>query len=382
MYAVHADGLFSTAGRAMDPVTHTLVGASLAATQLGRRTRYAVPALVIGANLPDIDVLSYLVSSDFALGFRRGWTHGVLALAVLPALLAMIFLIRERLRGDRGIDPPVAVGWLFGLCYLAALTHPFLDWLNVYGLRWWMPFSDTWYYGDSVFIMDPWLWLILGVGWLAGRRATRRLFTSFAVVSILLVMMVASRAPAYLPVVLSVLVLLLLALVWRPGSASLSSQTTACAGLLLASLFVFSMLILHRATEQRVIDQVQRLDSSPLDNLMVGPLPANPTAWEFVVEQDGRLRHGHISWLGQGSLSFSGFDWPAVRSSELWSEVETSGQAEGFLSWVRFPWMEIASGEAERRAHIMDARYSRVRTRGFGGTVVTLSEETGSGPQN
>ena len=64
----------------MDPLTHTLVGASLASSKLGEKTRYATAALVIGANLPDIDVLSYFAGGDAALGFRRGWTHGVLAL--------------------------------------------------------------------------------------------------------------------------------------------------------------------------------------------------------------------------------------------------------------------------------------------------------------
>jgi len=363
----------------MDPVTHTLVGASLAATQLGRRTRYAVPALVIGANLPDIDVLSYLAGSDFALGFRRGWTHGVLALVVLPALLAMIFLLRERLRRDKGTDPPLAVGWLFGLCYLAALTHPFLDWLNVYGLRWWMPFSNTWYYGDSFFIMDPWLWLILGVGWLVGRRATRRLLTALAVIGLLLVTIVASRAPGYLPTVLAILVLLSLALLWKPRSAGLSSQSAALAGLLTATLFIASMLLSHRATEQRVLRQIERLGSEPVVSLMIGPIPADPTAWEVVVEQGGRLRHGHFSWLGDRSLSYSDFDRLAARPSALWPDIEDSGQAEGFLSWVRFPWMEIDPGDSEGRLHIMDARYSRVRTRGFGGTVIILPDKAVGG---
>ena len=53
----------------MDPLTHTLVGASLAATRLGRTTRRATAALVIGVNLPDIDVLSYVNGGDAALGF-------------------------------------------------------------------------------------------------------------------------------------------------------------------------------------------------------------------------------------------------------------------------------------------------------------------------
>ena len=42
------------------------------------------------------------------------------------------------------------------------LTHPVLDWLNNYGIRLLMPFSPRWFYGDAVFIIDPWLWLALG----------------------------------------------------------------------------------------------------------------------------------------------------------------------------------------------------------------------------
>lgn len=363
----------------MDPLTHTLVGASLAATRLGQKTRYAAPALVIGANLPDIDVLSYFVGGDFALGFRRGWTHGVLALIVLPALLALAFLLWERLRRDRGSTlRPLAVGWLFGLSYLAALTHPILDWLNTYGMRWWMPFDDTWYYGDSVFIMDPWLWLVLGVGWLVGRRATRRLVTISAVVLALLLYVVVSRAPVYLPVILAVVLLLMVALFWRPDTAGVWSQTAALAGLLTAGLFIVSMLFLHHLTESRVARQLDQLDFKPIEGLMVGPVPANPTRWEFVVEQKGRLRHGYISWLEDRSLRFSDFDQLAARSSDLWPEVTTSGQARGFLSWVRFPWTQIDLGEAERRVHVMDARYSRVKTQGFGGAVVTLPDKTAS----
>ena len=369
----------------MDPFTHTLVGASLAATRLGERTRYAAPALVIGANLPDIDVLSYFRGSDFALGFRRGWTHGVLALVVLPALLATGFLVWERLRRDRGgTRRPVATGWLIGLCYLATLTHPFLDWLNVYGLRWWMPFSDTWYYGDSVFIMDPWLWLVLGVGWLVGRRATRRLVTISAVVAALLLYLVVSRAPGYLPVILPVVLLLLVALLWRPESAGISPQKAAFAGLLAASLFIASMLLLHQATENRVLQQLDQLAGKPIESLMVGAIPANPTDWDVVIEQGGRLRHGRFSWLGDRTLRFSDFDQLAARSSDLWPAIVTSGQEEGFLSWVRFPWTQIDPGDAGRRVNIMDARYARARTRGFGGAVITLPDKAvdSAGPSN
>src|SRR5687767_6498536 len=155
----------------MDPLTHTLVGANLAATRLGATTRLAGAALVIGANLPDVDAILYFTGhTDLALDFRRGWTHGVLALVVLPFLLTATLLLYDRLRPDlqRRADPR----WLLALSALSIATHPALDWLNTYGMRWLMPFRGTWFYGDSVYIMDPWIWLILGVGWLAGRRAS------------------------------------------------------------------------------------------------------------------------------------------------------------------------------------------------------------------
>jgi inner membrane protein len=148
----------------MDNLCHTLVGAVLAETGLKRRTPLATAVLVIGANLADVDVLAYAWGPDVALGFRRGWTHGVLALAVGPFLLTGLLLawdrlVRRRRHPDAGPADPKA---LLLLSAIALLTHPFLDWLNTYGLRWLMPFRDVWYYGDVLFIVDPWLWLALG----------------------------------------------------------------------------------------------------------------------------------------------------------------------------------------------------------------------------
>ena len=67
----------------MDPLAHTLLGAALARTKLGRERPLAMPVLVLAANAPDIDVIAYFWSSDTALAFRRGPTHGPIGLAVL-----------------------------------------------------------------------------------------------------------------------------------------------------------------------------------------------------------------------------------------------------------------------------------------------------------
>ena len=49
-------------------------------------------------------------------------------------------------------------------------THPLLDWTNNYGIRLLLPWNPRWFYGDAVFIIDPWLWLMLAAGVIVARR--------------------------------------------------------------------------------------------------------------------------------------------------------------------------------------------------------------------
>ena len=157
----------------MDNICHTLVGAALGEAGLKRSSRLAIPALLLGANLPDVDVLAYLNSPLAALAFRRGWTHGPLGLLVLSALLAALLAGLDRLRRKDDDSPPAAFGPLFLVILAAALTHPVLDFLNNYGVRWLMPVDRSWYYGDALFIVDPWVWAALLVGIFWSRRWER-----------------------------------------------------------------------------------------------------------------------------------------------------------------------------------------------------------------
>ena len=129
---------------------------------------------MLGANLPDVDVACYFVSSDFALAHRRGWTHGVLAMAVLPVVLALLVLGVARLVERARKRPAASLPPFRRLLFLSAVgvwSHPLLDWLNTYGVRFLAPFDWSWFYGDSVFIVDPWIWLLLAGGLFFGREA-------------------------------------------------------------------------------------------------------------------------------------------------------------------------------------------------------------------
>src|SRR5580765_4456718 len=157
----------------MDNVCHTLVGAALAECGLRRRTRYATAALLLGANLPDIDVLALF--GHHGLGFRRGITHGIPALIVWPFVLTAVILAWHRLvtrdsRLETQTTHPIE---LLKLSAIAILTHPTLDWMNTYGMRWLMPFDGTWTSADALFIVDPWLYLMLGAAWIVGAAYRR-----------------------------------------------------------------------------------------------------------------------------------------------------------------------------------------------------------------
>jgi len=150
----------------MDNLTHSLVGAVMGQTGLKKKTGLGMPALIIGANLPDVDAacLFWLEGVEH-LGFRRGITHGPIALVVLPVILAGLLWWYDRWQTNRGKRPeqrlPVHFGWLLALSFIGCVSHPMLDWLNVYGIRFWEPFAPNWAYGDTLFIIDIWLWALL-----------------------------------------------------------------------------------------------------------------------------------------------------------------------------------------------------------------------------
>jgi inner membrane protein len=157
----------------MDNLTHSLVGALIGQMGLKRKTGLAMPTLIVAANIPDIDAVAVLLGGHQHLAIRRGITHGPIAMVVLPLLLwaAMLAYAKWRPNPDR---PPIHKSWLLTLAFIGCLSHPLFDWFNSYGVRLLEPFSSQWFYGDTLFIVDIWIWIALVVGvWVSLRRERR-----------------------------------------------------------------------------------------------------------------------------------------------------------------------------------------------------------------
>src|SRR5205085_7192503 len=165
----------------MENFAHTLLGLSLAKAGLERATPLATTALVVASNLPDIDVLMRIGGDTSAyLEYHRGFTHSFVGLALLALIITIILTLidrRFRLRRDHRRRPmrPLRLFWI---AYLGGLGHTFMDFTNNYGVRPLLPFSPRWVYGDIVFVVDPWIWLILGstVVWLTTTNSGRAFF--------------------------------------------------------------------------------------------------------------------------------------------------------------------------------------------------------------
>jgi len=313
----------------------------LARSGLGRRTALGTTTLLIGANLPDIDVLAYLDGPAADLSFRRGWTHGVPALVVLPFLLTGAVVLFDRLvrRAGRAVLPSgVKPAQVLLLAVLSIVSHPILDTLNTYGVRWLMPLRGDWYYGDTLFIVDPWVWLVLGVGVVTSRRPHGA----------------RSHDPG----------------ATRPARAALGLSLCYVLGMLISG-------VLSRGIARRELAAL----GGPVERLMVAPLPLTPLVRQVVAVQGERYQVGTFRWLETphiASASLRSFPRPAP-GDPLVEAARQQSLGRRFLGWARFPTMQTDTNAAGQvLVHLIDLRYADRPDAGFGS--VTLRLPGGTGP--
>jgi inner membrane protein len=119
--------------------------------------------MTLAAEAPDLDVFTRFKGTVFGFAHHRGFTHSFLGQVLMSALVVGFMYLVWRIRGRKVKDPNLPPRWgtLFGLAYLAGLSHLLLDFTNNYGVRPFWPLSERWYSWDIVFIIEPVLLLLL-----------------------------------------------------------------------------------------------------------------------------------------------------------------------------------------------------------------------------
>jgi len=361
----------------MENVAHTLLGAALGKTRLGHGSPLAPVALAVAANLPDFENL-VLAFCDRATNMvhHRGITHALAGILVLVPLFTLLTCAVEKLfvRGAPGgsfwcLLPGVA---------LATASHPLLDWLNTYGWRPWLPFDHTRYHGDLVFIVDPWLWLLLGGAvCLAGRR-TRAGSIALAVLAILLFL-----ALLVLGVWLPWPVLLgwatLAAMIgwarWR-GWGQRRADAVVLTGLLFTAGYV-GLLGWTGRTAGRLSTAVVTTALPPGETIVartLSPQFGNPLRWQVVTETHKAIyRHDIALSRAPGAA----LRLPKRLDDPLVRQVVGSRPGAAWRQFARHPVAAVARNGNGRRVYLLDARYGVFPARGFSSVVVDVAGDAG-----
>jgi len=365
----------------MDNITHSLLGAALAKTRLGRSSPIAPAALIIGANLPDLEnaVLVFL-DQPANMIHHRGVTHAVVGVVLLAPLFALLMHGIARLLRLRNRSPG-SLGALFVGVGLATASHPLLDWLNTYGLRPWLPFDDTRYCGDLVFIIDPWLWLLLGATvCLAGRRTRVGSIVlgclALALTAVVLVFDVI--APRVLQIVWPVTVAVLV-LGRGSGVGRRRPEAVVAAGVVASCAYVGFLGWSGRTAwgMSRPVITTQLPEGEAIIAHTISPMPGRPLRWQIVAETQQAVYRHTFSILDEpgGPVRLDKrLDDPLVR------EVAASPEGHAWRVFARHAVAAVARYHDHRSVLLMDARYPMFPAREFSSFEIRVPEVSGGGP--
>lgn len=294
----------------MDNLCHSLIGMAVSRAGLNKRTALATSTLVIANNLPDVDVAVF-ATDTLAMSFRRGWTHGVLAQATLPIALTGAMLVYDRYRKKTSPADGVRPAQILLLSYIGVLLHVFMDFTNSYGVRLLMPFSERWFYGDALYIVDPWLYLMLGLGWWLAKRHPR----------------------------------------------------PARVGVALAAIYVTAMLGSNVIARREVAGGLARAGRPAATRFMVTPVFVNPFKREVVIDVGDRYEKGNLWFDPTPHFRPAGFGIEKGLELPAAQQALQLPLARAYLGWSRFPFVQ--ANPADRSVWINDYRYANVGPYGW-----------------
>lgn len=285
----------------MDNLTHTLIGLiageTLAQTIPGSKdglspeTRRGafVTAMVVGGNLPDLDLLySYRGPSTGTLGYmleHRGYTHTIIGCVALALLLyggIEAWIHRQRLVASRADHLA-----LLGVALFGTGLHLAMDALNSYGVHPFWPVQNRWVYGDSVFIVEPLYWAAAAPLIFIVRSTIARILLSAVVVAAVIASLLSGLVPHVICLSLAVFIALMVGIGWR-GQERMATLASAAAFMVFTASFVVAGQIAARRVE--AMTRMEFPSAHTIDHVLT-PMPVDPLCWDVLVLQTAGDRY-------------------------------------------------------------------------------------------
>ena len=352
----------------MDNVTHSLVGAALAPPGLKRWTSLATPTLMLGANFPDLDIVTGLFSTPIYLEYHRGITHSIIAIPILSLLLAgLMYAASQWWRRTHPDWQPAKFSPLFVLSLLSISTHPLLDFTNSYGWRPFLPWNHAWFYGDIAFVADPWLWVGLG-GTLMLITASNKLRLSFWIILFLALavpVIIYDGAGVGVKFAWFAIVALFFGLRTQLNLQQQAAQNLMRVVVLTMVAYFGSLIWLHQtAINKTQIIATQKIQAGEqLTKIDALPLPTNPFLWQTIISTDKAFYLSQLNLLAAQPEADKRYEGESGEAAAIQAALREP-EIQAFRRFARFPVMEAQRNEDQTtKVKIRDVRFSGLNER-------------------
>ena len=333
----------------MDNLAHSLVGLTAAKAGLERWSPATAVVCVVAANASDIDVLTLFTGGRWsALHYHRGLTHSIVGTAVLGILIPTSFWLGDLLLGAlRKRKPVIRYRGLLAASLIAAATHPLMDWTNNYGVRLMLPWNGRWSYGDLMFIVDPYFWLIVGAAaFLLTSNRTSKLIAwcvLAALVSAVLFLATSGRAALAHPYLVRAIwfgTIFVIAVVRATHTGQKLGPRLAITSLLLVGVYWMILSGAHLRAYGETVARANHLASQQNERVIKSaamPTAADPSRWLSVVETDRAIYRFSVDLRNLNTESgFQRYEKSDPNDAAIML-AERDPRAQIFLGFARFP---------------------------------------------
>jgi inner membrane protein len=356
----------------MDNLTHSLVGLTAAKAGLERLSPGATAVCVLAANSPDVDVAILLVGDRWTyLHHHRGITHAIVGVVTLAVVLPLIVHGVDRLWARYRDQPPkTKLGGLMLASAIVTATHPLLDWTNNYGIRLFLPWSPKWYYGDLVYIIDPYLWLILGgaVFLLSARTKGGKVVWGAVAVVLTLLIFMSSRSRNVINSDFLKFVwiggIAIFVVLFTFGAAQKFGNKIAIAAFALVLFYWTFLGYAHSRGLANGYDQAARVvpPGEKIARLAVMPTLASPLHWDCVFETDRATYRFGLRLMSDNfpTTRVVRYEKPSGTLASVMEKVSQERPAQIFLDFARFPVAKLADPHCTTQTlvQLADLRYT------------------------